>query len=536
MKKLVEMLLVSLWVFSFCSFAESAEIQLVSGERLQGDLLSVGDGRMVLDCSWGEANIELEAIEEIYFVPREQKVSDKGLLLVDGTNLLAAQLTEKRGEKFVFDLPYGKLIITDPEQLLYLNIGSPGELLVPQGLEGMYCYVLLQSRGGFARERIMGELLQYLEGALKVRTLQGILEIPQTAVSGISFAGGTPPLEEKSYLRIWDNIPIQGKPISFIENTWTIEAPFGVFIVERPGLIQEIAYPSNELSLPEKQSVFVSLGSGTDLWGNIIAWKDNNVELSTRYGTLNIPASTIYKVSSTASLASNYLAVPSAESKRIDFSGYTWLVKIGGQITDSTKPIFFSWSKDNVWVDSQGQLHLKITRDSRRWYCAEIVSEKSFGYGKYLFYLAGRTDELNENVVLGFFTWETSPENNNREIDIEFARWGNVKERNTQFVVQPWDLPENIHRFDMRIGNSNSTHSFEWRKDSIFFQSVLGHYANPPDDSHIIESWNYVGTNIPEPGNEKARIVLWLAGGNPPSDNKEVEIIIKKFEFIPSEG
>ena len=162
-------------IFSFCSFAESAEIQLVSGERLQGDVLSVGEGEMVLGCSWGEAEIKLEAVEEIYFVSREQKVSAKGLLLRDGTNLLGAQLTEKRGERFVFDLPYGKLMITDPEQLLYVNLRSPGGLLIPQGLKIVSCYVLLQSRGEFARERIVGELLQYSDGAFKVRTLQGIL-------------------------------------------------------------------------------------------------------------------------------------------------------------------------------------------------------------------------------------------------------------------------------------------------------------------------------------------------------------------------
>ena len=363
--------------------------------------------------------------------------------------------------------------------------------------------------------------------------LQGIVKIPQAAVSGMSLNGGTP-FSEKSYLTIWKDIAIREKSISSTENIGRIEGPFVVSIVEKPGLIQEISYPLNKLSLPERESMFVGLGSGSDLWRNILAWGRKEVSPLTEYGTLKIPAPRIYEVSSVASVASNSPAIPSVGERRIEFSGYSWLVKIGGQITDSTKPIFFSRSKDNVWVDNEGQLHLKITRDSRRWYCAEIVSEKSFGYGKYVFYLASRTEELNENVVLGFFTWETSPENNNREIDIEFARWGNIKEQNTQFVVQPWELPENIYRFDMRTGNRYSTHSFEWKNDSIFFQSVLGHYANPPDDSHIIESWNYVGTNIPQPGNEKARMVLWLAAGNPPSDNKEVEIIIKKFEFIPS--
>jgi hypothetical protein len=371
--------------------------------------------------------------------------------------------------------------------------------------------------------------------SVEAETFRRILRIPQAAVTGMSFNGGTP-FFEKPYLRIWKDITIRGKSISFTENIRRIEGTFVVSIVERPGLIPEISYPLNKLYLPEKESTFVSLGSGSDLWGNILAWERKEVSLLTEYGTLKAPASRIYEVPSVASVTSTSPTVLSVEDRRIHFSGYTWLVKIGGQITDSTKPLFFSWSKDNVWVDNEGQLHLKITRDGRRWYCAEIVSEKSFGYGKYVFCLASRTDELNENVALGLFTWDKSPENNNREIDIEFSRWGNIKGKNTQFVVQPWELPENIYRFDMQTGNSYSTHSFEWRKDSIFFQSVLGHHVTPPDDSHIIESWNYVGTDIPEPGNEKTRIVLWMAAGNPPSDSKEVEIVIKKFEFIPSGG
>ncbi|TET93535.1 hypothetical protein E3J33_01660, partial [Candidatus Aerophobetes bacterium] len=301
-------------ILFFCSFAQSAEIQLVSGERLQGDVLSVGEGKMVLGCSWGEADIKLEAVEEIYFVSREQKVSDKGLLLRDGTNLLGAQLTEKKGERFVFDLPYGRLIITDPEQLLYVNLKSPGGLLIPQGLKSVSCYILLQSRGEFARERIVGELLQYLDGAFKVRTLQGILQVPEAAVRGITFTGEKLSLE-KPDLKIWDNIPVQGKPVSFVEDTWTIEAPFGVFLVEEAGMIKEITYPPNQLSPPEKEGMFVSLRVGTDLWGDILAWEDKNVELSTQYGTLTIPSSEILRI-----LSVSLAAVPNTPPNVLSLS------------------------------------------------------------------------------------------------------------------------------------------------------------------------------------------------------------------------
>jgi len=48
-----------------------------------------------------------------------------------------------------------------------------------------------------------------------------------------------------------------------------------------------------------------------------------------------------------------------------------------------------------------------------------------------------------------------------------------------------------------------------------------------------LESWLYTGQDVPRPGSENARINLWLFGGQPPSDSEEVEIIIKKFEYLP---
>ena len=41
------------------SSAETAEVQLISGEILQGEILSVEEGMMELGCSWGEASLKL---------------------------------------------------------------------------------------------------------------------------------------------------------------------------------------------------------------------------------------------------------------------------------------------------------------------------------------------------------------------------------------------------------------------------------------------------------------------------------------------
>gem|GEM_PF-725665 len=240
----------------------------------------------------------------------------------------------------------------------------------------------------------------------------------------------------------------------------------------------------------------------------------------------------IQRILSAVSIAQSAQAERVA-SRKIQFSGYTWQLKTGRQSINGLKRNYFSDSEDNVWVDDKGQLHLKITKRNGRWYCAEVASEKSFGYGKYIFYLQSPADQFADNVVLGLFTWGSSPRYSHREIDIEFSRWGKPEGKNAQFVVQPGTQPGNTHWFNIKLEENHSTHSFEWRRDSIFFQSLRGHYPSPPDGSYIIQSWSYTGKNNPRPGDEKARIDLWLSNAKPPSDNAEVEVVIKKFEFIP---
>jgi hypothetical protein len=65
------------------------------------------------------------------------------------------------------------------------------------------------------------------------------------------------------------------------------------------------------------------------------------------------------------------------------------------------------------------------------------------------------------------------------------------------------------------------------------FQSLFDHPELPPLSADIIESWEYSGDDIPLSGEEKAHINLWLLDGSPPSDDEDVEVTIKSFEFIP---
>jgi hypothetical protein len=228
-------------------------------------------------------------------------------------------------------------------------------------------------------------------------------------------------------------------------------------------------------------------------------------------------------------IASSFMA-NAAYSRQISFSGYIWSVKTShGKVGPG--PNYFSDSSSNVWVDASGRLHMKITKVRNRWNCAEVINLNNLNNGTYRFYLDTAVDNLDPNVVLGLFTWSDNTAYNHREIDIEFSRWGAVNNQNAQYVVQPYTIAQNIHRFDWPSGITQSMHSFDWRATQVNAQSQRG-FAVPPASNDVLQKWNFT-SGIPQPGDENARINLWLNGGHAPSNAKEVEIIVNKFEFVP---
>ncbi|MEK6409800.1 MAG: glycoside hydrolase family 16 protein [Acidobacteriota bacterium] len=247
----------------------------------------------------------------------------------------------------------------------------------------------------------------------------------------------------------------------------------------------------------------------------------------------------IVRVSAKAQSALNSVpsASTSAEStnahmRTLQFSGYEWKVKSSsGQVGPG--PNYFSDSKNNVEVDAQGRLHLRITKRDGRWHCAEVISTRSFGYGTYRFYVDTNIDKMDPRVVLGLFTWSDAPDYSNREIDVEVSSWGKKDNKNGQFVVQPYTRPMNIVRFQIPRGLRASTHSFAWKPDSIFCQSLKGSHAATARRSLVIAEHAFT-QGIPQAGGENARINLWLMNGHPLIGGKETEIIVSKFEFVPS--
>lgn len=218
--------------------------------------------------------------------------------------------------------------------------------------------------------------------------------------------------------------------------------------------------------------------------------------------------------------------------RKISWSGQDWYVKT------SNSPIasgivgpgsnYFSDSTDNVWVDGESRLRLKILYANNRWNCAEISSATRLGYGTYRFRVDSQLNNIDQYATLGLFTWsDFSPVAGNREIDLEFSTWGlSILPNNAQYVIQPFGVSGNMQRYVMP-SITPTTHTFVWQPGSVSFESrVTGTGA-------LINSWTYTGAGVPVSADERVHLNLWLNNTSGPSNGQPVEVAIHSFEFTP---
>jgi len=234
-----------------------------------------------------------------------------------------------------------------------------------------------------------------------------------------------------------------------------------------------------------------------------------------------------------------------AEGKSLQFASRTWNIKKANSPV-GPGPNRFSDSANNVWSDADG-LHMTIRKKGNNWFSTEVILDESLGYGTYLFQTDTRQDILDPYATFGAFTWDNfgdSPDPGNpfREIDIEDSRWGNpANPFNTQYVVTPFQIPGNIHRFTFPdlSADARLTRFLTWSPEKIEFYTLRGHHTptnfTPAD---VIDQYVYLhnGTSnlVPVPGRENFRFNLWLNTGHTvPFSGTDVEVVINDFSFLP---
>jgi hypothetical protein len=224
-------------------------------------------------------------------------------------------------------------------------------------------------------------------------------------------------------------------------------------------------------------------------------------------------------------------AAPTA--RKLDFAGYGWSAKTSNGALAGPGPNYFSDSTNNVFVDGAGALHLWITYTNSTWPCAEIISDRSFGYGQYRFTVQADVNALDPSAVLGMFTYSDDSAYNDREIDLELSHWNyafgpsNVED----YAIAPYNNGQLV-RFPLSLGITNSTHSLIWQSNSVAFQTLNGNFTAQPASSNLLENFTAT-TGIPPAGGEQIHINLWLNKGNAPVNAQPVEAVLSQFEFVP---
>ncbi len=206
----------------------------------------------------------------------------------------------------------------------------------------------------------------------------------------------------------------------------------------------------------------------------------------------------------------------------LQFSGYQWEVRQDARGEGDTKNLY---KPANAWTDTNGRLHLRVTREGDQWASAEVRLSRSLGYGSYRF-VVGDVAHLEPAAVFALFTWdELGPP---REMDIEITRWAEPQDKNAQFVVQPYIVPANTIRFNAPPGTL--TYLMDWEPGRVSFKTIRG--AQVKGGSAVVAEHVFT-SGIPSAGNERIHMNLYVYGNPRYPVQNEFEVEIDKFEFLP---
>jgi hypothetical protein len=254
---------------------------------------------------------------------------------------------------------------------------------------------------------------------------------------------------------------------------------------------------------------------------------------------------------------SDPIEVITAPKGDITFSGYAWRYKNQPNPV-GPGPNRFLGTKDNAWVDTDGKLHMKISKKNNLWYCSEIISEKVFGYGTYVFTSESDIRDFDQKAVFGFFTWDdySFQKQGNSEIDIEFSKWDIPSDSllvtysvQPVWFSQPAPYQERTRKplISPKYISKSLTHMMRWTPDGVTWESYEG--ETYPGTNKVAE-WSFDKTNrsrnkiegnrisdaivIPAPSDStNFRFNFWLLNGVAPNNGKEHEIVVKNFRYTP---
>ena len=205
--------------------------------------------------------------------------------------------------------------------------------------------------------------------------------------------------------------------------------------------------------------------------------------------------------------------------KLAHFSGYDWAVR---QTPAGSGPLY---DADHVSVDREGALHLRMAKKGDAWAGAQVELTRSLGYGSYGFVVR---DVAHFEPAVVFSLAVVDETGANREMDIEISRWGESTGKNAQYTIQPYYVPANVVRFLAPLGRL--AYSFRWQPGRVAFTTSGNGGAGR--EGRVVAGHAFT-SGIPSPGAEVVRLSLYAFPNQRNPLQRDVEVVIEKFEFLP---
>jgi hypothetical protein len=179
----------------------------------------------------------------------------------------------------------------------------------------------------------------------------------------------------------------------------------------------------------------------------------------------------------------------------LNWMGHDWVV------TNGPMAGVVRGRPSNVYIDSDGYLHLTITKKGRDVTTGELFSTDRMGFGTYQWVVRGTVDNMDPHTVLGLFPY--GPEagigkDGEDEIDIEFSKWGNSLcggMCNADFNVYPstgnGSVGSTENDFSMNLsGGDLVTARMTWTSASITETLMAG--AQPVGTTQtVLHTWTF---------------------------------------------
>lgn len=262
-------------------------------------------------------------------------------------------------------------------------------------------------------------------------------------------------------------------------------------------------------------------------------WK-NATHLGTQYAAILVgpgydPPLTVKELPSVggkvyAVTTANVGPAPETVNQTLKFGGYDWYIRHIPGVRDGAVAYY---DPANAWTDGDGHLHLRITRLKDRTLCSQVALARHLGYGTFRF-TTRDTSHLEPATVLVMLTYDDLAAENHREMDLELSQWGDPKNKNGDYVVQPYYFPENKVLFQAPPGML--THSLIWEPGRATFETFRG---TDPAASSVPVAKNVFSTGVPSTGGEA--IVFDFCDfkfSKVPLHNGS-EVVIEKFQYLP---